>query len=73
VDRVPYEYKGQNMAVKVDKNSQYPYYLAMQFLYQGGQTEIVIVDVSQVNYLLTLISEIAFRKFISESCIYVIF
>lgn len=73
VDRVPCEYKGQNMAVKVDESSHYPYYLTVQFLYQEGQTEIVILDVSQLNYSLTLISETAFRKFISESCIYVIF
>jgi hypothetical protein len=47
--RVPCEYKGQNMVVKVDESSQYPYYLAVQFLYQGGQTEIVNVDVAQVG------------------------
>lgn len=47
--RVPCEYKGQNMVVKVDESSQYPYYLAVQFLYQGGQTDIVIVDVAQVG------------------------
>ena len=49
VNSVPCEYKGQNMVVKVDKSSEYPYYLAVQFLYQGGQTNIVIVDVAQVN------------------------
>ena len=49
MDRVPCEYKGQNMVVKVDESSEYPYYLAVQFLYQGGQTDIVIVDVAQVN------------------------
>ena len=49
MDWVPCEYKGQNMVVKVNESSEYPYYLAMQFLYQGGQTDIVIVDVAQVN------------------------
>ena len=49
MDRVPCEYKGQNMVVKVDKSSEYPYYLVVQFLYQGGQMDIVIVDVAQVN------------------------
>ena len=37
------------MVVKVDESSEYPYYLAVQFLYQGGQMDIVIVDVAQVN------------------------
>jgi len=47
--RVPCEYKGQNMLVKVDRLSQYPRYLAVQFLYQGGQTDIMNVDVAQVG------------------------
>jgi len=47
--RIPCEYKGQNLEVKVDESSQYPYYLAVQFLYQGGQTDIVNVDVAQVG------------------------
>lgn len=47
--RVPCEYKDQNMLVKVKESSQYPNYLAVQFLYQGGQTEIVSVDVAQVG------------------------
>jgi hypothetical protein len=47
--RVPCQYKDQNMSVKVDKLSRYPNYLAVQFLYQGGQTDIVSVDVEQVG------------------------
>ena len=30
---------------EVDKSSNYPYFLAIQFLYQEGQTDIVIIDV----------------------------
>ena len=41
----------------MDESSEYPYYLAVQFLYQGGQTDIVIVDVAQVNLSMTLICE----------------
>jgi len=37
------------MAIKVDKSSNYPDYLAVQFLYQGGQTDIAAVEVAQVS------------------------
>ncbi|KAI4350232.1 hypothetical protein L6164_004705 [Bauhinia variegata] len=47
--RVPCEYKNQNLAVRVEESSKKPDYLAVQFLYQGGQTEIVAVDVAQVG------------------------
>ncbi|CAM8899362.1 unnamed protein product [Rhodiola kirilowii] len=47
--RVPCEYK-QNLAVHVEESSKKSYYyLAVTFLYQGGQTEIVGVDVAQVG------------------------
>ncbi|CAL5212466.1 unnamed protein product [Lathyrus oleraceus] len=54
--RVPCEYKKQNLAVRVEESSKKPDYLAIKILYQGGQTEIVGVDVAQVgssqwNYL----------------------
>ncbi|KAF7810745.1 expansin-like A2 [Senna tora] len=54
--RVACEYKKQNLAVRVEESSKKPDYLAIKFLYQGGQTEIVGVDVAQVaspnwNYL----------------------
>lgn len=44
------------MAVRVEESSKKPDYLAIKILYQGGQTEIVGVDVAQVgssqwNYL----------------------
>jgi len=47
--RVPCDYKNQNLAVRVEEMSQKPYYLAVKFLYQGGQTEIVGVDVAKVG------------------------
>ncbi|GMP64409.1 hypothetical protein CsSME_00025704 [Camellia sinensis var. sinensis] len=46
--RVPCVYKNQNLAVRVEEMTQ-PNFLAVKFLYQGGQTEIVAVDVAQVG------------------------
>eukprot|EP00252_Welwitschia_mirabilis_P006596 TRINITY_DN1748_c0_g1_i2.p1 TRINITY_DN1748_c0_g1~~TRINITY_DN1748_c0_g1_i2.p1 ORF type:complete len:118 (-),score=24.00 TRINITY_DN1748_c0_g1_i2:260-613(-) len=37
------------MKVRVDESSKYPSYLAVQFLKQGGQTDIVAADVAQVG------------------------
>uniref|UniRef100_A0A5B7A260 Putative Expansin-like protein isoform 1 n=1 Tax=Davidia involucrata TaxID=16924 RepID=A0A5B7A260_DAVIN len=47
--RVPCDYKNQKLAVRVEETSQKQHYLAIKFLYQGGQTEIVAVDVGQVG------------------------
>ncbi|KAH9694460.1 hypothetical protein WN943_024019 [Citrus x changshan-huyou] len=47
--RVPCEYKNQNLAVRVEESSQKPNYLAVKVLYQGGQTEMVAMDVAQVG------------------------
>ncbi|EXB95381.1 Expansin-like A1 [Morus notabilis] len=47
--RVPCEYKSQNLAVRVEESSQKSNYLAIKILYQGGQTEIVAIDVAQVG------------------------
>ncbi|XVF45629.1 hypothetical protein PTKIN_Ptkin02bG0221900 [Pterospermum kingtungense] len=47
--RVPCEYKNKNLAVIVEESSQKPKYLAIKLLYQGGQTEIVGMDVAQVG------------------------
>lgn len=47
--RVPCEYKNQNLAVRVEESSEKPNYLAVKVLYQGGQTEIVAMDVAQVG------------------------
>ena len=46
--RVPCEYKNKNLAVRVEEPSRKDY-LQIKFLYQGGQTEIVAVDVAQVS------------------------
>ncbi|KAG8073333.1 hypothetical protein GUJ93_ZPchr0006g41917 [Zizania palustris] len=47
--RVPCEYKHKNLSVRVDERSRGPNELAISFLYQGGQTDIVAVDVAQVG------------------------
>ncbi|KAF6172487.1 hypothetical protein GIB67_007000 [Kingdonia uniflora] len=47
--RVPCDYKSQNLSVRVEQSSQKPHYLAITFLYQGGQTDIVAVDIAQVG------------------------
>lgn len=47
--RVPCDYKNKNLALRVEESSQKPHYLAIKLLYQGGQTEVVAVDVAQVH------------------------
>ncbi|XP_010242840.1 PREDICTED: expansin-like A1 [Nelumbo nucifera] len=47
--RIPCNYKSRNLAVRVEETSQRPHYLAIKFLYQGGQTDIIAVDVAQVG------------------------
>ncbi|XP_073030437.1 expansin-like A1 isoform X1 [Primulina eburnea] len=48
--RVPCDYaQNKNLSIRVQEMSQNPYYLAISFLYQGGQTEIVSVDVAKVG------------------------
>ncbi|KAL0334523.1 UNVERIFIED_CONTAM: Expansin-like A2 [Sesamum radiatum] len=47
--RIACDYKDKNLVVAVEESSQNPNYLALKFLYQGGQTEIVAVDVAQVG------------------------
>ncbi|GAV76992.1 Pollen_allerg_1 domain-containing protein/DPBB_1 domain-containing protein [Cephalotus follicularis] len=47
--RVPCDYKNQNLIVRVEESSKKPDYLAIKILYQGGQTEIVAVDVARVG------------------------
>jgi hypothetical protein len=50
--RVPCEYEHRNLSVRVEGTSRAPNALAVRFLYQGGQTDIVAVDVAQVIVLL---------------------
>uniref|UniRef100_A0A0D9VP69 Expansin-like EG45 domain-containing protein n=1 Tax=Leersia perrieri TaxID=77586 RepID=A0A0D9VP69_9ORYZ len=48
--RVPCEYRHKNLSVRVDeRRSNSHNELAITFLYQGGQTDIVAVDVAQVG------------------------
>ncbi|XP_057769158.1 expansin-like A2 [Salvia miltiorrhiza] len=47
--RVPCDYKNKNLAVRVEESSQKPHYLAIKLLYQGGQTEIVAIDIAKVG------------------------
>jgi hypothetical protein len=47
--RVPCEYEHRNLSVRVEERSRAPNELAVRFLYQGGQTDIVAVDVAQVK------------------------
>ncbi|XP_043708498.1 expansin-like A2 [Telopea speciosissima] len=47
--RIPCDYKNQNLSVRVEETSQKSQYLAIKFLFQGGQTDIVGVDVAQVG------------------------
>ncbi|GMG98831.1 hypothetical protein Nepgr_000671 [Nepenthes gracilis] len=47
--RIPCKYKGKYLAVRVEESSKKPNYLAIKILFQGGQTEIVAMDVAQVG------------------------
>ncbi|RRT66919.1 hypothetical protein B296_00039737 [Ensete ventricosum] len=52
VSRIPCEYN-KNLSIRVEEKSQSPNYLAVKFLYQGGQTDIVAVDVAQLRMVVT--------------------
>ncbi|GAB2267784.1 Expansin-like A2 [Dionaea muscipula] len=47
--RIPCEYGHRNLTLRVEEFSKHPNYLAIKVLYQGGQTEIVGIDVAQVG------------------------
>jgi hypothetical protein len=48
--RVPCEYaKDRNLLIRVEEKSRPPSNLSIRFLYQGGQTDIVAVDVATVS------------------------
>ncbi|KAF0928556.1 hypothetical protein E2562_006002 [Oryza meyeriana var. granulata] len=48
--RIPCEYAaGRNLSIRVEEKSRPPSELAIRFLYQGGQTDIVAVDVATVG------------------------
>ncbi|KAG8080598.1 hypothetical protein GUJ93_ZPchr0007g4306 [Zizania palustris] len=43
------DYKDKNLSILVEEQSKRPNNLAIKFLYQGGQTDILAVDVAQVG------------------------
>lgn len=43
--RIPCNFPGKNIMVKVHEHSFYPHYLAFLFLYQGGMYDITAVDI----------------------------
>ncbi|KAL1196145.1 Expansin-like A1 [Cardamine amara subsp. amara] len=47
--RVICDYGNKKMNVRVEESSQKPNYLAIKLLYQGGQTEVVAIDIAQVG------------------------
>ncbi|CAN0845574.1 Expansin-like A1 [Linum grandiflorum] len=47
--RVPCDLKTKNLAVRVEESSKKPNHLAIKVLYQGGQTEIVGIDVARIG------------------------
>ncbi|KFK30445.1 hypothetical protein AALP_AA7G262000 [Arabis alpina] len=47
--RVPCDYGNKKMQVRVEESSKKPNYLAIKLLYQGGQTEVVAIDIAQVG------------------------
>ncbi|XP_042406731.1 expansin-like A2 [Zingiber officinale] len=47
--RIPCEFGNKNLSIRVEEKSQKPNYLAIKFLYQGGQTDIVAVDIAKVG------------------------
>ncbi|TVU31845.1 hypothetical protein EJB05_23547 [Eragrostis curvula] len=48
-DGVPCQYADRNLSIRVEERSRPPSNLAIRFLYQGGQTDIVAVDVATVG------------------------
>ncbi|RLN39925.1 hypothetical protein C2845_PM01G20220 [Panicum miliaceum] len=47
--RIPCEYANRNLSIRVEEKSRPPSELSIRFLYQGGQTDIVAVDVATVG------------------------
>lgn len=47
--RIPCEYSNKNLSIRVEEKSKRPNSLTIKFLHQGGQTDIVAVDVAQVR------------------------
>jgi hypothetical protein len=47
--RIPCQYPGYNLMVKVQEHSRFPEYLALVILYQAGQNDITAVEVFQAD------------------------
>ena len=47
--RIPCDYKDKNLSILVEEESKRPSNLVVKFLYQGGQTDILAVDVAPVG------------------------
>ncbi|KAI8525980.1 hypothetical protein RHMOL_Rhmol13G0272700 [Rhododendron molle] len=47
--RIPCQYPGYNLMVKVHEHSRFPDYLALIFLYQAGQNDITAVELFQAD------------------------
>ncbi|WVZ65894.1 hypothetical protein U9M48_015185 [Paspalum notatum var. saurae] len=47
--RIPCDYKDKNLSILVEEGSKRPSTLVVKFLYQGGQTDILAVDVAAVG------------------------
>ncbi|KAG6512346.1 expansin-like A1 [Zingiber officinale] len=48
-ERIPCDYGDRNLSIRVEEKSRRPDRLAFKFLYQGGQTDIVAVEVAKVG------------------------
>ena len=49
--RVPCQYPGKTLTLKVTENSNYDSYLSLQFLYQAGSAEITALQVFEVPHI----------------------
>ncbi|KAK8944652.1 Expansin-like A1 [Platanthera zijinensis] len=47
--RIPCEYPNRNLSIRVEESSRKPSSLTVKLLYQGGQTDIMGVDVARVD------------------------
>ncbi|GAB4853049.1 hypothetical protein Ancab_040583 [Ancistrocladus abbreviatus] len=47
--RIPCDFKNHHLSLRVEESSNYPNYLVVKVLYQGGQTDMIGIDVFQVG------------------------
>ncbi|KAF3324845.1 expansin-like A2 [Carex littledalei] len=48
MSRTPCEYN-KNLSIRVEERSRKPGHLTIKFLYQGGQTDVMAVEVAQAK------------------------